>query len=375
MKESAKNIIRFIKKETVFSIATVLAVVSFCIVRPGLAVKDGIDFRTLVLLFSLMAVVAGLQRQSVFVRIGNYLITKINSARTLYLLLIMLCFFFSMVLTNDVALITFVPFSIMILPMAGLQKKLPVIVVLQTLAANLGSVLTPLGNPQNLYLFNKSGMTMGQFILWMLPLWIASLVLIVLPVFFMKNENIERQKGNSLPKPNKKKQIMYAVLFVLCLLCVLKVLDYRILFVLVLLAVLAADRHTLLRVDFVLLLTFVGFFIFIYDMKQIPAIVSWISKIVEGREFLVGVLSSQVISNVPSALLLSGFTDNIKILLLAVDVGGLGTIIASLASLISYKLYVMSKDSKPGKYMGLFTIYNVIYLIVIYIFCVIWYHI
>ena len=259
--------------------------------------------------------------------------------------------------------------------MAGLQKKLPVIVVLQTLAANLGSVLTPLGNPQNLYLYNVSGMTMRQFISWMLPLWILCLFLVVLPVLFMKNEKIEKQKGHELPKPDKKKQIMYAVLFALCLLCVLKILNYILLLALVLIAVLIMDRHTLLRVDFILLLTFIGFFIFIYDMKQIPAIVTWLSGVIKGREFLVGVLSSQVISNVPSALLLSGFTDNIKTLILAVDVGGLGTIIASLASLISYKLYIMSKDSKAGRYMGLFTAYNFIYLVIIYVFCMCWYHI
>lgn len=364
----------FARKEIVFSIAFVLAVVSFFIVRPGAGVVDGIDFRTLVLLFSLMVVVAGLQRQAVFVRIGDMLISKIDNSRTLYLLLIFLCFFFSMVLTNDVALITFVPFSIMLLPRAGLKEKLPVIIVLQTLAANLGSVLTPLGNPQNLYLYNLSGMGIGEFVSFMLPMWCVSLILVAVPVFFFAKENIEKPKGRNYPNLDKRKQMMYLVLFVFSLLCVLKVIDYRILFVIVFAVVFIADRQTLARVDYVLLLTFVGFFVFIYDMKQMPAIVDWISGIVVGREFLVGVLASQVISNVPTALLLSGFTDKIKTLLLAVDVGGMGTLIASLASLISYKLYALSEDCKPGKYMLLFTAYNVIYLILICIFCIFVYH-
>ena len=365
----------FIKKEAVFSIAAILAIVSLIVVKPGFDFVEGIDFRTLVLLFALMAVVAGLQRQSLFTRIGNALIERIESSRVMYLILVLICFVSSMVLTNDVALITFVPFSIMILPMAGLKKRIPIIVILQTIAANLGSALTPLGNPQNLYLYNISKMSTGEFILWMLPFWCISLVLVVVPIFFLGNEPIDRQSGHDLPKANMKKQILYLALFALCLLCVLKVLDYRILMAIVVICVAAMDRHTLLRVDYVLLLTFVGFFIFIYDMKQIPSVVTWISSVVSGREFLVGVLSSQIISNVPAAILLSGFTDNLKVLLLSVDAGGLGTLIASMASLISYKLYSMSKDSNSGKYMAKFTAFNVAYLVIIYLFCKMWYKI
>lgn len=365
----------FIKKEAVFSIAAILAIVSLIVVKPGFDFVEGIDFRTLVLLFALMAVVAGLQRQSLFTRIGNALIERIESSRVMYLILVLICFVSSMVLTNDVALITFVPFSIMILPMAGLKKRIPIIVILQTIAANLGSALTPLGNPQNLYLYNISKMSTGEFILWMLPFWCISLVLVVVPIFFLGNEPIDRQSGHDLPKANMKKQILYLALFALCLLCVLKVLDYRILMAIVVICVAAMDRHTLLRVDYVLLLTFVGFFIFIYDMKQIPSVVTWISSVVSGREFLVGVLSSQIISNVPAAILLSGFTDNLKVLLLSVDAGGLGTLIASMASLISYKLYSMSKDSNSSKYMAKFTAFNVAYLVIIYLFCKMWYKI
>lgn len=370
-----KRIVLFVKKEIVFSIAFLLAIISLIMVKPGLSVVEGIDFRTLVLLFSLMAVVAGLQRQFVFIRIGNGLMARIGNTRVLYSILVLLCFVFSMFLTNDVALITFVPFSVMILPMAGKTEKLPIIVVLQTLAANLGSVLTPLGNPQNLYLYNISGMSVVEFLCWMLPMWIASLVLVMAPILIMKNELIVKPEARNMPKPNEKKQTLFLALFVLSLLCVLKIIDYRILFVIVLAAVLIFDAYTLANVDYILLLTFVGFFVFIYNMKQVPEIVDMISGLVKGREFIVGVLASQVISNVPAAILLSGFTDNYKLLLLAVDVGGMGTLIASMASLISYKLYVGAKDSNAKKYMLLFTTYNIVYLIIIGLFCVVWYKI
>ncbi len=364
-----------LKKEKVFTIAALLAVISSIIVRPGAGVVSGIDFRTLVLLFGLMTVVAGLQGQLVFTKIGNVIISKVGNMLTLYLMLVLICFVSAMVLTNDVALITFVPFTVMLLPMAGKKDKLPIIIILQTIAANLGSVLTPLGNPQNLFIYNVSGMSLKEFVSWMLPLWLFSLILVVVPVFFLGKGKIDTPNVHKAPKGNRFKQVMYMLLFVCCLLSVFKVLDYRILFGIVVVCVVIFDSYTLLSVDYVLLLTFVGFFIFIYNMKQIPEVTGYISGIVAGREFAVGVLSSQVISNVPAAILLSGFTEDMKTLLLAVDVGGLGTIIASMASLISYKLYAASSDSKPGKYMAFFTICNIVCLAIIYIFCKMWYHV
>lgn len=373
MKKFGYIIVEFMKKDIVFSAAILLALISSICVRPGWKVLEGIDFRTLVLLFSLMTVVGGLQRQFLFHRIGNALILKIGNKRILYFILIILCFLFSMVLTNDVALITFVPFAVMVLPLAGCKKELPLIVVLQTLAANLGSVLTPLGNPQNLYLYNYSGMSLMEFMLWMLPMWLVSLVLVLLPILFMPGGKIDTPKSQSLPKVRKRRQFAFLGLFLMCLLCVLKVIDYRGLLLLVLVVALVFDYQAVFSVDFVLLLTFVGFFVFVYNVKQVPQIVEWISGIVLGREFVVGVLASQIISNVPAALLLSGFTKQIKILLLAVDVGGMGTLIASMASLISYKLYAATIDSKKGRYMLLFTGFNVAYLVLIFLFCMLWY--
>jgi len=363
-----KYVINFVKKETVFCVSLILAIVSFILVPPTKDCISGIDFRVLSLLFCLMAVVAGLQKILVFRRIGNSLLGKLKRTRSLYLLLIYLCFFSSMFLTNDVALITFVPFAIMLLPMVNKTDKLIIIVVLQTIAANLGSVLTPLGNPQNLYLYTISGLNLVEFIMMMLPLWLLSLVLVTVPVFFLKNESIDNVKGANLPPRRKQHEFIYGLLFLLCLLTVVDVLPYYILLITILIIMLISDHTVLGSVDYMLLLTFVCFFLFIYNMKQIPAVVDMLSSVVEGRVFIVGVLTSQIISNVPAALLLSGFTDDFHALTLAVDAGGLGTLIASLASLISFKLYGSYKDAKKGKYFLVFTELNFLYLAIVVAF-------
>lgn len=363
-----KYVINFIKKETVFCVSLILAIASFILVPPTMNCMGGIDFRVLSLLFCLMSVVAGLQKILVFRRIGNSLIKKLTSTRPLYLLLIYLCFFSSMFLTNDVALITFVPFAIMLLPMVNKADKLIIIVVMQTIAANLGSVLTPLGNPQNLYLYTKSGMSLVEFLIMMLPLWLISLILVTIPVFMLKNEKIESVETSHLPARRKNYELIYGFLFFLCLLTVVDVLPYYILLAIIIIVILICDRSVLGTVDYMLLLTFICFFLFIYNMKQIPEVVSFLSSMIEGRVFIVGVLTSQIISNVPAALLLSGFTDDLRALTLAVDAGGLGTLIASLASLISFKLYGAYKDAKKGKYFLVFTGINFLYLIIVVAF-------
>lgn len=362
------KLITFIKKETVFCVSFLLAFISFILVKPGIDCVSGIDFRVLALLFCLMAVVAGLQKILVFRRIGNSLLGRLKSTRPLYLLLVYLCFFSSMFLTNDVALITFVPFAIMLIPMVQKTDKLITIVVLQTIAANLGSMLTPLGNPQNLYLYTVSGMNLVEFVMMMLPLWLLSLVLVTIPILIIKNEPINNVEAARLPGRRKDFEFIYGVLFLFCLLTVVDVLPYQILLAVIILVIFISDKSVLGSVDYMLLLTFICFFLFIYNMKQIPEVVTWLSSVVEGRVFIVGVLTSQIISNVPAALLLSGFTDDYRSLTLAVDAGGLGTLIASLASLISFKLYSSYTGARKGNYFLVFTIYNVIYLIIVIAF-------
>ncbi len=291
--------------------------------------------------------------------------------------LTLLCFFFSMIITNDVALITFVPFTIILFEILGQdeEKKLLIpVVILQTIAANLGSMLTPIGNPQNLYLYGKSGMTFLDFIFLMLPYTVVSLAMLLVSSFTIgtiKNKNIIVNLNQNSKNKNICKIIMYVGLFCICILAVLRVISVIIAFAVTLCVVAIFDRKILKKVDYSLLLTFVGFFIFIGNMGRIPMFSSLLQKIISGNEVITAVLTSQVVSNVPSALLLSNFTDNLPALIIGTNIGGLGTLIASMASLISYKFIVQKKNISTGKYVLYFTIANIIFLVVLMLLYVI----
>lgn len=371
----------FFKKETVCCIAFLLAVVSMCFVVPSKNYISYIDFRVLALLFCLMAVVRGFSSIGVFTRLGTMLLTHVHSLRMLSALFIFLCFFFSMLITNDVALITFVPFTILVLSMAEQKKFLIPVIVLETIAANLGSMLTPLGNPQNLYLYTISGLSLWDFIRIMLPYSFVSAILLLIFILFLPKDTVSTATAanstNTVTASNtsnviceavkarKNSRILftaYLILFLLCLLTVLHILPYQIMFLLVLTGFLLLDYRVLKDVDYFLLLTFLCFFIFIGNMKQISLVHELISKLLVHHEVLMGIGASQIISNVPAAILLSGFTDDYSALLIGVNLGGLGTLIASLASLISFKFYAHSNGSNTRRFLGIFTLYNVIFL-------------
>ena len=361
-----QKIISFCKKEVVLVVATILAIASAFIVPPSAEYLDYIDWRVLGILLSLMVVMAGLQKNGLFDALGEALLTKTKCVWQLTFVLVFLCFFLSMAITNDVALITFVPFAVVALEKAGLQRLLIPVIVLQTIAANLGSMLTPIGNPQNLYLYNLSGMSMGEFIMVMLPYTCVSMLMLVISLCFLKGkrESIAavKQSTNEL---DKGKILIYLVLFLLAFLVVLKVLPYEVVLALVLVVVFFMERKVLKEVDYCLLLTFISFFVFTGNIGNIPVIKNALQQLVEGREVLIGVLSSQAISNVPAALLLSGFTSDYKALLAGVNIGGLGTLIASMASLISYKILANKYNDKKGKYFLWFTVVNIIFLAVL----------
>lgn len=374
----------FFKKETVCCIAFLLAVVSMFFIPPSVNYFSYIDFRVLALLFSLMAVVRGFSSIGVFTRLGTLLLHKVHSLRTLAALFVFLCFFFSMLITNDVALITFVPFTILVLSMADQRQALIPVIVLETIAANLGSMLTPLGNPQNLYLYTISGLSLWDFIRIMLPYSFVSAILLLIFILFLPKGTVSTataaNTANSTNtvtasntsnviceavKARKNSRILftaYLILFLLCLLTVLHILPYQIMFLLVLTGFLLLDYRVLKDVDYFLLLTFLCFFIFIGNMKQISLVHELISKLLVHHEVLMGIGASQIISNVPAAILLSGFTDDYSALLIGVNLGGLGTLIASLASLISFKFYTNSEGSDTRRFLGIFTLYNVIFL-------------
>lgn len=352
----------FIKKEAVLCIALGLAALSVFWQPVDRGYLEYIDWDTLMLLFCLMAAMAGFQRLGAFQRIGDALLAAVKDTRSLLLILCFLPFFFSMLITNDVALITFVPFGMIVLQMCGKEKLVIPLVVLQTIAANMGSSLTPIGNPQNLYLYGQSGAKVGDFLLWMLPYTLVTGICIGLAVLFQKKEKVDYrpEKGGAVwGKKRKFYFISYAVLFLFCLLSVAKVLSPMILFFVTLAFLLAADRRILRCIDYALLGTFIGFFIFIGNLGRVSAFRDFFAGILTGHETLAGVISSQVISNVPAALLLSGFTDKWESLVVGTNLGGLGTLIASMASLISYKQMVRQYPGLKGKYFLYFTLGNV----------------
>ena len=393
------KILAFIKKEAVLCAAVLLAVISSFAVKPDKEYLGYVDLRTLAILFSLMCVMAGLQSLGVFKKIAGDMLKSVKSERSIVFILVLLCFFFSMLITNDVALITFVPFTFTTLELLGSDKykKLVIpVVVLQTVAANLGSMLTPLGNPQNLYLYGKLQTDFFSFVKIMIPYTASSLILVVCGVLvFTRGARGERTTSETAQAPSEKTTsdgtnrltltemfaktgtryhvllVLYLLLFMVALLTVIRVLPYEMMFFITLIMVLIADKKTILKVDWSLLLTFVGFFVFIGNMGRVPAFSEALSKIITGRETYTAIVSSQVISNVPAALLLSGFTDNIKALVIGTNLGGLGTLIASMASLISYKLAAARKDIKMGRYLGLFTTVNLFFLLVLTILYVI----
>ena len=366
IRQACRGLASFARRDVVLTTAILLAVLSAFFVPPSAAYWDYIDLRVLCLLFCLMAVVAGLQECGVFLVLAQKLLTGRRPMRGITVMLVLLPFFSSMLVTNDVALITFVPFAILVLQMIDKTQLMIPVICLQTIAANLGSMATPVGNPQNLFLYAKFQLSMGQFLGLLLPLTLLSLVLLAAAclIFGGKGElHISFPERVTIHRP--KTLAVCAVLFVLCLLSVSRVLHYGILTGIVIVVLLIVRPQLLKRVDYMLLLTFVCFFVFSGNLGELPAIREALSSILDRSALLTSAAASQVISNVPAAVLLSGLTDNWRGLLAGVNVGGLGTPVASLASLISLKFYLRSPESKIGAYLKWFTISNVAGLILL----------
>ncbi len=366
-----RKIVNFAKKETVLFAAVLLAFGSMVCVPPDMQYLSYIDYRVLALLFCLMTVMEGFKSTGFFAAVAGKLLEKVKTFRQLYLVLVFLCFFTSMWITNDVALLTFVPFTVLVLRMTGLEQEMIPVIVLQTIAANLGSMTTPVGNPQNLYLYSISGMGIGAFLQTMGPLTLISAGLIFLICLIHKDFPIRQgMLGKEIVGVRKagENQVL-AVLFFISLLSVFRILSWQLLLLIVLafcigIKAFCKEKYLPLEADFGLLLTFVAFFIFIGNMGRICAVREVLSQVLNGRELLISFLCSQMISNVPAAILLSGFTQEYRGLLQGVNIGGLGTLIASLASLISYKFFAAESEQTPaagtrGRYMLTFTIWNV----------------
>ena len=380
-----RKLYAFFQKETVLSISVILAVFSMFWIKPDRTYISYIDFRTLSLLFCLMTIVAGLKEIGVFDFLAEKMLSKANGTKAIVVLLVLLCFFFSMIITNDVALITFVPLALIHkLPEELTQYWLLKVVAMQTVAANLGSMLTPIGNPQNLYLYAQADMSAFALVRLMLPYSVVSLILLLIWIQIAASKSPQTSSGNnaSLPfssisenhrenvqKTAAKREteylVVYLLLFAACLLTVAHILDFRISLLLVVLYVIVRNRTLLGKVDYSLLATFTALFIFIGNLGRIPQFSHFLSNIMTGRETITAILASQVMSNVPAAILLSGFTRNYTALIIGTNIGGLGTLIASMASLISFKYIAKENPHLRGKYFVLFTISNIVFLVIL----------
>ena len=355
----------FVRREAVLSVSAVCAVVTAFLVPPDGKYLGYVDLRVLCLLLCLMAVVAGFQSCGAFQWLAGRLLARQSSGRALAVVLVLLPFFTSMAVTNDVSLITFAPFTMMLLDKLDCRRASIPLLVLQTIAANLGSMATPVGNPQNLYLYAAYELTPGDFFPAVLPLTAISLVCLAAAALPVLPTALPRVRMEEQSLCHRRRLALYGVLFCLCLLTVFRLLPYGILTVLVLAALALAEPALLKKLDFSLLATFVCFFVVSGNLGRLPAVHDFLQDLLEHSTLLTAVLTSQVISNVPAAVLLSGFTDRWRDLLLGVDIGGLGTPVASLASLITLKLYLRAPDARPGKYLAVFTAGNLAMLAVL----------
>lgn len=359
------QLISFVKRNIVLCLSAILAVLSMLFVPPNKQYIDYIDFRVLALLFSLMLVVAALNKIGLFSYCGKKLISAVSYTRPLIMTLVFLCFFTSMFITNDVALLTFVPFTIWMLKAVKRSDCFIHTIVLQTIAANLGSMLTPIGNPQNLYLYSLSKMSIFSFFRITFPITLLAGILLWISIgLWIKNEPILSPTFET-KRLHKKSLIFYLLLFIICLLTVVHLLPWFIMLSIIAVAVFIYDKTLFSKVDYGLLATFLCFFIFIGNLGEIPFLQHMISKLLLHRELFVSVMTSQFVSNVPAAILLSKFSQNYTAILVGVNIGGLGTLIASLASLISYRQYTAMEDSHSKKYIAVFTGWNIIFLLIL----------
>ena len=357
MKKALCAVWRFIKSEAVLCIAVLLAIISLFFVPPDEEYLGYIDYDTLALLFALMAVMKGFQQAGLFICLANALLSRAHGTRALLAVLVGLPFVGSMIVTNDVALITFVPFGLVSLRMARQERLIVPLVVLQTVAANLGSMLTPMGNPQNLYLYAKSGMSFGSLCLLMAPYVLLAAACIAAMILLRRPARVECP-AVPVKLAGIKPLATYSAGFALCLLALFDVLSPLAVAAVTALYLALFDRALLRAVDYSLLGIFAAFFIFIGNISGIEAFRGFISSALTGHVELAAVLASQVTSNVPAALLLSGFTDQWAALIIGCNIGGLGTLIASMASLISYKAVAREYPEQKGRYFAQFTLCN-----------------
>lgn len=358
---------RFVSGNIVCFIALLAAIITAIFVRPDKEYLDYLDLRTLCCLLCMMCVISALRNVDFFRMLASKIINIFKNTRSAILALVFITYFGSMLIANDMALITFLPLGYLVLAASEKKRYMAFTFIMQNIAANLGGMLTPFGNPQNLFLYNYFNISTNEFFKIMYIPFLAAFALILICCLFVKKEPLQQSNNTVAQTINNKikiKTIVYLLLFVYSVVIVFRVVPYWSgLFMLPIIFIL--DRKALLQVDYMLLLTFVFFFIFAGNLARIDAIKNFIKSLTDTNTLLTAVLSCQIISNVPSAILLSSFTADYKALLMAVNIGGCGTLVSSLASLITFKQFCYAQPENKIKYLVAFHIYNFAFLLIL----------
>ncbi len=388
-----QRVLTFLRSETILIVATLLAIISCFIVPPDGQYGGYVHVSTISQLVCLMLVVVGFQRIGVFRIIGSSLLHRVHTARGVVLTFIALTFISAMFITNDVALLTFVPFALAVLVMAHMEDKAIIVCALMTVAANTGSMLTPVGNAHNLYFKALTGMSTGHFLRIMAPYSIlAAVLLVVVTCVVFRGRRIAEfvgmdskgfERGVLAPDPTRHqpdeikvtgygagyggwRAIVYTGVFVVCVLAVSDMVPLWVMCAVTFVAMVVCDRGSFRHADWALPLTFIMFFVFIGNMKRVPEFAGIAQAFVGQHPLEVSIISSQIISNVPASLLLSGFCDQWVPLIIGTNIGGMGTLIASMASLITYKNYTRQYPRQKGRYLGVYTAVSVMFLLLMY---------
>ena len=365
-----KAIAGIIKENIVLIIAIIAAIVTSFIIPPDAKYLEYFDLKTLSCLFCVLAVVCALRNIKFFYTLAREIVRRFKNARIAILALVYITFIGSMLIANDMALLTFLPLGFFILSTTKKEKYLAFTFIMQNIAANLGGMLTPFGNPQNLYLYSKFNIPDSEFVTIMFPPFILAIALITLCcLIFVKNEALEIEESDvKLPIG---RVVIYLALFAVAIMMVFRFMPYWVGLIIIPLALIFLDKKALMQVDYGLLFTFVFFFIFAGNMGRIGVVRDFFSYLLNINTLVFSAASCQVISNVPSAILLSQFTDNYRELLLGVNIGGAGTLIASLASLITFKEYTKQDPEHIKEYVVKFSLFNFGFLITLTLFCLI----
>ena len=357
----------FIRRNPVLCIAVLAAAATSCLVPPDAQYLKYFDFKTLTCLFCVLAVVCALRNIRFFTVLASSIVRRFKTLRMTVLALVWITFIGSMLIANDMALLTFLPLGWMTLEQTGRQELTPFVFIMQNIAANLGGMLTPFGNPQNLYLYSYFNIPTLRFMGVMAPPFLLAVTMLTVICLFVKNDPLTLSDApQTLPRG---RTALYLALFAFAIAIVFRGIPWPLGLLVIPPVLFFADRRALAAVDYPLLLTFTAFFIFAGNMARLTAVRGALSSLLSVNPLLVSVLSCQVISNVPSAILLSHFTADWPSLLLGVNIGGTGTLIASLASLITFSEYRRHQPGRTARYMEYFTGFNLLFLAVLFVLC------